>query len=153
MLSDDLQVLGYLLPLTQYDLYPLRNNLLLWWKQQTFLNTEVTEHHQFFGCLKKLKADSCLDLVCFGNKLHHPPSTPMIYSHSRWVGGFSKVHRHRRDPLSPLRIRNVGLMGISHHEATFQSTRTQHTCRAAGVSCLHHASLGTGTEMEINQII
>ncbi|KAL6480441.1 hypothetical protein MHYP_G00114740 [Metynnis hypsauchen] len=35
------------------------------------------------------------------------------------------------------------LMGISQRGATFQSARPQHTCRAPGVSRIHHAPLGT----------
>ncbi len=89
-----------------------------------------------------------LDLFWKHLETHLPACTPVIYSQSRWVGGFVELHHHRRVPLSPPHLRNAGLMGISQREATFQSTRPRHTCRAPGVSCLHHASLDTGTGID-----
>lgn len=86
-----------------------------------------------------------LDLFWKQFETYLPARRQIIYSQSRWVGGFREVRNHRRDPLSPPHLRNAELMGISQREATFQSTRPRHTCRAPGVSCLHHASLDTGT--------
>lgn len=93
-----------------------------------------------------------LDLFWKQFETYLPARRPIIYSQSRWVGGFGEVRHHRRAPLSPPHLRNAELMGISQREATFQSTRPRHTCRAPGVSCLHHASLDTGTGIDTSSI-
>lgn len=132
----------------RYNHFPLNSNFLPWQNSKSIWTNSIWTTH----IDDTLHAENLhlfpLDLFWKLLETYLPVCRPIIYSQSRWVGGFSKVRHHRRAPLSPPHFRNAGLMGISQREATFQSTRPQHTCRAPGVSCLHHASLDTGTGID-----
>jgi len=116
---------------SRYNHFLLHSNFLPWQNSKSIWTSHIDD---------TLHAENLhlfpLDLFWKQLETYLPARSPIIYSQGE-LGASAKSCHHRRAPLSPPHLRNAGLMGISQREATFQSTRPQHTCRAPGVS-VHH---------------